>query len=94
MLGRYIQVFRFIAFRFLRFQLCVLLLERIRNILQENQTEDNVLVFGGVHAAAQRVRHLPKLGFIADVRAVICFLLILLVCLRHSAPRGSNFCGF
>ncbi len=38
-------------------------LKGIRNILEEEQTKDNVLVFGGIHRAAQRVRGSPKLVF-------------------------------
>ncbi len=33
--------------------------------LRKMQAEDDVLVLGGVHAAAQRVGHLPELGFVA-----------------------------
>ncbi len=29
--------------------------ERIGNVLEENQTEDNVLVFGGIHVVAQLI---------------------------------------
>ena len=35
--------------------------------LRKMQAEDDVLVLGGVHAAAQGVGHLPELGFVADV---------------------------
>ena len=62
----------------LGFELRVLLLEGVGDVLEEDQAEDDVLVLGGVHAAAQRVGHLPELGLVADVggRAVIrsaCF---------------------
>ena len=45
-----------------------MLLEGVGDVLEEDQAEDDVLVFGGVHAAAQRVGHLPELGLVADVR--------------------------
>ena len=45
--------------------------EGVRDVLQEDQSEDNVLIFGGVHRAAQRVSHRPQLGFIASRRAAI-----------------------
>ena len=48
-------------------ELGVLLLEGVGDVLEEDQAEDDVLVLGGVHAAAQRVGHLPELGFVADV---------------------------
>jgi hypothetical protein len=48
------------------FQLRVLLLKGIRDVLKEDEPEDDVFVFGGVHRAAQRVGHLPELGFVAD----------------------------
>jgi len=48
-------------------QRSVLLLEGVKDVLQKQQTEADVLIFGGVHAAAQGVGHLPELGFVADV---------------------------
>ncbi len=47
-------------------KLCVVLLEGIRDVLEEDETEHDMLVFGGVHAAAQGVGHAPQLGFVAD----------------------------
>jgi len=44
----------------------VLLLEGVGDVLEEQQAERDVLVLGGVHAAAQGVGHLPELGFVAD----------------------------
>ena len=38
------------------------LLEGIGDVLEEDQPEDDMLVFGGVHGAAQGVGHLPELG--------------------------------
>src|SRR5690606_29445684 len=42
------------------------LLERVRDVLEKDETEDDVLVLRGVHRPAQRVGHLPELGFVAD----------------------------
>ena len=44
----------------------MLLLEGVGDVLEEHQAEHDVLVLGGVHAAAQRVGHLPELRFVAD----------------------------
>ena len=41
------------------------LLEGIGDVLQEDQSEDDVLVLGGVHRAAQGVGHRPELGLVA-----------------------------
>ena len=40
----------------------VALLECVGDILEKDQTEDDVLVLGGVHAAAQGVGHPPQFG--------------------------------
>ena len=50
------------ALRLLGFELRVLLLEGVGDVLEEDQAEDDVLVLGGVHAAAERVGHLPELA--------------------------------
>ena len=55
------------ALRLLGLELGVLLLEGVGDVLEEDQAEDDVLVLGGVHAAAERVGHLPELGLVADV---------------------------
>ena len=44
----------------------VALLEGVGDVLQEDQPEDDMLVLGGVHRAAQRVGHRPQLGLVAD----------------------------
>ena len=41
------------------------LLERIGNVLEEDQAENHMLVFCGVHGATQGVRHRPQLGLMA-----------------------------
>ena len=44
---------------------CVRFLEGIGDVFQKKEAEDDMLVFGRVHAAAQGVGHLPELGFVA-----------------------------
>jgi hypothetical protein len=44
----------------------VLLLEGVGDVLEKDEPEHDVLVLGGVHAAAQRIGHLPELGFVAE----------------------------
>ena len=46
------------------------LFEGVRDVLEEDQAEHHMLVFGRVHAAAQRVGHLPELLLIARCGAV------------------------
>ena len=41
---------------------CMGLFKSVGDVLQEDQTKDDVLVLGGVHAASQGVGHLPELG--------------------------------
>src|SRR5688500_7794733 len=79
-----VRIFGVGALRFLDFQLRVLLLERVGNVLEKKQTEDNVLVLGGIHAAAQRVRHLPKLGFVTDIGSIVWLLFLIAFCLCHN----------
>ncbi len=47
-------------------QLCAVLLAGVGNVLEEDQPEDNVLVFSGVHVAAQLVGREPKFRFEAE----------------------------
>jgi len=56
-------------------EFCVLFLERIRDVFEENETQYDVFIFRGVHAAAQRIGHPPQIGFIADVGRRIRVLL-------------------
>jgi hypothetical protein len=49
----------------------VLRLEGVGDVLEEDQAEHDMLVLGGVHAAAQRVGHLPEPRFVADSRPVV-----------------------
>jgi hypothetical protein len=46
-------------------ELRVLFLEGVGDVLEEDEAEDDVLVLSGVHAAAERVGHLPELLLIA-----------------------------
>jgi hypothetical protein len=45
----------------------VVLLERVGDVLEEDKAEDDVLVLGRVHVAAEFVRGEPELGFEAEV---------------------------
>jgi hypothetical protein len=65
-----VRVFGVRALGFLRFELRVLFLERVRNVFQKDQPEDNMLVFGSIHAAAQRICHLPELLLVPDVGTI------------------------
>lgn len=61
--------------RLLRHKLRLLLLEGIRDVLEEEEAENNVLVRGGVPAAAKRVGSSPQLGlearFVEEVRKIL-----------------------
>jgi hypothetical protein len=46
-----------------RGQLGVLGLERVADVLEEDEPKDDVLVFGGVHVVAEHVGRDPELGF-------------------------------
>ena len=46
-------------------------LEGVGDVLEEDQPEDDVLVLGGVHRAAQRVGHRPQLGLITGRGAAV-----------------------
>ena len=65
-----VRVLRIGPVRPFGFQTDVPFLEGIGDVFQEDEAEDHVLVLGRVHAAAQGVRHAPKLGFVAG-RGVI-----------------------
>ena len=51
-------------------QAVVQFLERVGNVLEENETKDDVLVFGRVHVAAQLVGRSPKLPLETEVRSI------------------------
>ena len=63
------RIFGVGALRLLRFELGVLGLEGVGDVLEEDQAEDDVLVLGRVHVVAQRVGGRPELGFEAEVGA-------------------------
>ena len=70
----FIFVLRVRAFTLLCDQFGVLLIERIGDVLKEDEAEDNVLVFSRVHVVAQLVGGEPELGFEADVGGGVGFL--------------------
>ena len=59
------------------------LLEGVGDVLEKEEAEADVLVLGCVHAAAQRIRHLPKLSFVTNVGPVVCLFLIVLLSTGH-----------
>src|ERR1700735_5331885 len=59
------------------------LLKSIRDVLEENQTEDDVLVFGSVHVPAQLVGHLPELLLETKVSPIVRLLLVFADLFRH-----------
>ncbi len=65
-----VRIFGVGALRLLRFQLGVLRLEGVGDVLEEDQAEDDVLVLRRVHVVAQRVGGVPELLLEADRRAV------------------------
>ena len=50
-------------------------LEGVGDVLEEDQTQDDVFVLGRIHAAAQGVGHLPELSLIAHVGGALTFWL-------------------
>jgi hypothetical protein len=65
-----VRVFRVSSLGAVRFELGVLFFEGVGDVFQENQTEHDVLVLGGVHVGAQRVGGTPELGFETEIRAI------------------------
>ena len=68
-------------------QLRMMLFEGIRDVLQEDQAQHGVLVFGRVHVVPQLIRRQPHLGLEAQIGRGILLLgrLFLSRLLRHSA---------
>jgi hypothetical protein len=62
-----VGVFGVGALGLLRGELGVLGLERVGDVLEEDQAEDDVLVLGRVHVVAQRVGGGPEFGLEAEV---------------------------
>src|SRR5690606_9020528 len=54
-------------------QFLPLLLERVGDVLEEDEAEDDVLVLRGVHVAAELVSGLPEFLFEPQARAVVLF---------------------
>src|SRR5665648_381275 len=81
-----VEVLRVRPARLLGDELGVLLLERVRDVLEEDQPEDDVLVLPGVHVVAERIGHLPQLGLVADRCAVRARRLRGAAALRHCLP--------
>ena len=68
-----------------------MLLEGIRDVFQEDQTQDNVLVLRRVHVIAELVGGEPELGLEADVGSSLgfgCFLL------GHGRANSLSVCYF
>ena len=60
-----LRVFRVCVFALYQFlKARMRLLEGIGDVLQEYEAENDVLVLGSVHTAAQRVRHAPEFGVV------------------------------
>src|SRR5207245_8933243 len=68
----------------------VSLLESVGDVLEEDQTKDNVLVLGRIHVPAQLVGSRPELLLESEVRAVGARLLVLLLGLGHPLPPGPS----
>jgi len=66
----FVGVFRIGALGLLGLKPGMHLLEGVGDVLQEDQTEYDVLVFCDVHAAAQGIGHSPKFGLVAHVGTV------------------------
>ncbi len=65
-------------------------LKRIGNVLQENQPQNHVLVFGGVHVVPQLVRRGPHFGLKPQIRSIAVGFLFLRLPLRHQVPITSE----
>ena len=70
----FVHVLGVIPLSRLRLQPRVHLQEGVGDVLEEDQTEDDVLVLGGVHAAPKRVGHPPELGLVARQGAAAGFV--------------------
>src|SRR5205823_4155385 len=70
----FIAIFGVSALLLLGRELGVLGLEGVGDVLEENQAENDVLVFRRIHVVAQRIGGSPKLGFEADRRGRVVIL--------------------
>ena len=66
-----VAIFGVRALGALRFEPGVVFLERVGDVLQKDQAEDDVLVFGGVHIGTQHVGGAPELALKADGGGVV-----------------------
>ncbi len=81
------------ALRRLGFELGVLRLEGVGDVFEEDQSEDDVLVLGGIHVVAQRIRRRPQLRLERAIAILVLFLLFCCATSRHrcfSAPSSYN----
>lgn len=69
-----VRIFRVRALRFFGFEPGVLFFESVGNVFEKDQAEDDVFVLRRIHAAPERVCHLPKLLLVADGSTVGGFL--------------------
>src|SRR5687768_9734015 len=65
-----VRVFGVGAFTTLGLKRRMLLLERIGDVLEEDESEHNMFVLGRVHVVAERVRHLPQVLLEPERRAI------------------------
>ncbi len=76
----FVGIFRVSTLLALRFELGMLRLKGIRDLLEEDQAQDDVLVLRRIHVVAEAVGHLPQLGLEAEIgaglRLRICFPLV------------------
>ena len=64
---------QFVAVTVSRHELRMMLLKRIRDVLEEDEPKDDMLVLGRVHVVAKFVGCQPKLGLEAEVRGGVVF---------------------
>ena len=67
----FVRVLRVGALVSLGLKFGIRLLEGIGNLLEEDEAQYDVLVFGGVHAASEGVGHAPKFGFVTHESVAI-----------------------
>ena len=71
----FVRVFRVGALRSFRFEPSMFLLEGIGDVFQEDQTEHDMLVLGGIHVGSERISGLPQFSLEPEVGSVIgCFV--------------------
>ena len=71
----------------LRLQPGICFLKGIGDVLEEDKAEDDVLVFGSVHAAPQSIGHLPQFGLVAGGGPVVGLLAL---CVGRCPSRCSH----